>query len=47
MNGLLVRVGINSTDGSWNAPMRLTSGEFAYLVATRPAQVFTQKLAGL
>lgn len=23
MNGLLVRVGIDSTDGCWNAPMRL------------------------
>ena len=29
MNGLLVRVGIDSTDGGWNAPMRLASGEFA------------------
>jgi hypothetical protein len=31
VKGLLVRVGIDSTDGSWNAPMRLTSGEFAYV----------------
>ena len=31
MKGLLVRVGIDSTDGCWNAPMRLTSGEFAYI----------------
>jgi Nucleotide modification associated domain 3 len=34
MNGLLVRVGIDSTDGCWNAPMRLTSGEFAYVTIT-------------
>ena len=34
MNGLLVRVGIDSTDGRWNAPMRLTSGEFAYVTIT-------------
>lgn len=25
MNGLLVRVGIDSTDGRWNAPMRLVT----------------------
>jgi Nucleotide modification associated domain 3 len=31
VKGLLVRVGIDSTDGSWNAPMRLISGEFAYV----------------
>jgi hypothetical protein len=31
VKGLLVRVGIDSTDGSWNAPMRLASGEFAYV----------------
>jgi hypothetical protein len=31
VKGLLVRVGIDSTDGSWNAPMRLTSSEFAYI----------------
>ena len=34
MNGLLVRVGIDSTDGRWNAPMRLASGEFAYVTIT-------------
>jgi len=34
MNGLLVRVGIDSTDGRWNAPMRLGSGEFAYVTIT-------------
>ena len=34
MNGLLVRVGIDSTDGCWNAPMRLASGEFAYITIT-------------
>jgi len=33
-NGLLVRVGIDSTDGHWNAPMRLASGEFAYVSIT-------------
>src|SRR5665213_2079205 len=34
MNGLLVRVGIDSTDGGWNAPMLLASGEFAYVTIT-------------
>ncbi len=34
MNGLLVRVGIDSTDGRWNAPMRLASNEFAYVTIT-------------
>jgi hypothetical protein len=34
MNGLLVRVGIDSTDGCWNAPMRLASREFAYVTIT-------------
>jgi hypothetical protein len=34
MNGLLVRVGIDSTDGRWNAPVRLASGEFAYITIT-------------
>ena len=29
MNGLLVRVGIDSEYGCWNAPMRLATGEFA------------------
>jgi Nucleotide modification associated domain 3 len=34
MKGLLVRVGIDSTDGRCNAPMRLASGEFAYVTIT-------------
>ena len=34
MKGLLVRVGIDSTDGCWNGPMRLASGEFAYVTIT-------------
>ena len=34
MKGLLVRVGIDSTDGHWNAPMRLARGEFAYVTIT-------------
>ncbi len=34
MNGLLVRVGIDSTDGNWNAPTRLATGEFAYVTIT-------------
>lgn len=34
MKGLLVRVGIDSTDGAWNAPVRLASGEFAYITIT-------------
>ena len=34
MKGLLVRVGIDSTDGCWNAPMRLASNEFAYVTIT-------------
>lgn len=34
MNGLLVRVGIDCTDGGWNAPVRLASGEFAYVSIT-------------
>ena len=34
MKGLLVRVGIDSTDGCWNAPMRLAWGEFAYVTIT-------------
>ncbi|MFN0192278.1 MAG: hypothetical protein ACKVP5_09930 [Aestuariivirga sp.] len=40
MNGLLVRVGIDSTDGRWNAPMRLATGEFAYITITdtKPAR---------
>lgn len=34
MNGLLVRVGIDSTDGGWNAPVRIASGEFAFVTIT-------------
>src|SRR6266568_3072075 len=34
MKGLLVRVGIDSTDGGWNAPMRRASGEFAFVTIT-------------
>jgi hypothetical protein len=34
MNGLLVRVGIDSTDGNWNAPVRSACGEFAYVTIT-------------
>jgi hypothetical protein len=34
MNGLLVRVGIDSTDGHWNAPVRTSAGEFAYVTIT-------------
>jgi hypothetical protein len=34
MRGLLVRVGIDSTDGCWNARMRLESREFAYITIT-------------
>jgi len=34
MNGLLVRVGIDSTDGCWNAPVRLASRDFAYVTIT-------------
>jgi len=34
VNGLLVRVGIDSTDGCWNAPMRLATGDFAYVTIT-------------
>ena len=34
MNGLLVRVGIDSTDGEWNAPVRTGTGEFAYVTIT-------------
>ena len=40
MKGLLVRVGIDSTDGCWNAPMRLASREFAYvsIMDTKPVR---------
>lgn len=39
MNGLLVRVGIDSTDGCWNAPIRLDSGKFAYVTITETKQL--------
>lgn len=39
MKGLLVRVGIDSTDGRWNAPTRLASGEFAYVTITDTKQM--------
>ncbi len=35
MNGLLVRVGIDSTDGGWNVPVRLASSEFGITAAWR------------
>lgn len=34
VKGLLVRVGIDSSDGGWNAPVRESSGEFAYVAIT-------------
>jgi hypothetical protein len=34
MNGLLVRVGIDSTDGGWNAPVLAATGDFAYVTIT-------------
>ena len=34
MNGLLVRVGIDSTDGGWNAPVLSATGDFAYVTIT-------------
>jgi hypothetical protein len=34
MKGLLVRVGIDSTDGRWNAPTFSRSGDFAYVTIT-------------
>jgi len=34
MKGLLVRVGIDSTDGAWNAPLQRNSGQFAYVTIT-------------
>jgi len=44
MNGLLVRVGIDSTDGCWNAPVRTSSGEFAYVTITE-AKPFRRGMA--
>lgn len=37
MKGLLVRVGIDQTDGGWNAPVRTETGEFAYVTITEQA----------
>ena len=34
MNGLLVRVGIDATDGGWNAPVLAATGDFAYVTIT-------------
>lgn len=34
MRGLLIRVGIDSTDGNWNAPVDSRTGEFAYVTIT-------------
>jgi hypothetical protein len=34
MKGLLVRVGIDSADGCWNALVRESSGQFAYVTIT-------------
>lgn len=34
MNGLLIRVGIDASDGNWNAPVRVANGEFAYITIT-------------
>jgi hypothetical protein len=34
MKGVLVRIGIDSTDGCWNAPVRKASREFAYVTIT-------------
>jgi hypothetical protein len=39
MNGLLVRVGIDSRDGGWNAPVRRSTGEFAYVTITETKPV--------
>jgi hypothetical protein len=39
MTGLLVRVGIDSTDGDWNAPVNVATREFAYVTITEVKQV--------
>ena len=39
MTGLLVRVGIDSTDGLWNAPVDTATGEFAYVTITEVKKV--------
>ena len=48
MKGLLVRVGIDSTDGNWNAPARRSSGEFAFVTITEnPERTARPRLARL
>jgi hypothetical protein len=37
--GLLIRVGIDSTDGNWNAPVDAATGEFAYVTITEVKQL--------
>jgi Nucleotide modification associated domain 3 len=39
MNGLLVRVGIDSTDGCWNAPVNGRTREFVYVTITEAKPV--------
>lgn len=39
VRGLLVRVGIDSTDGAWNAPLRNVSGDFVYITITETKSV--------
>jgi hypothetical protein len=39
MRGLLIRVGIDSTDGHWNAPVDSRTGEFAYVTITEVKKI--------
>lgn len=39
MRGLLIRVGIDLTDGNWNAPVDAATGEFAYVTITEVKQL--------
>ena len=39
MNALLVRVGIDATDGGWNAPVRTSTGEFVYVTITEEVEL--------
>jgi hypothetical protein len=39
VKGLLVRVGIDSSDGRWNAPVRESAGEFAHVTITETKHV--------
>lgn len=41
MKGLIVRVGIDSTDGRWNAPVDSKTGEFAYVTITEEKHLRT------